>query len=131
MKKKDCKNRDKVLDFLINQNGNNNTSVFAKKDLGAVKLSEKQAVRALNSLETDGLLKIKKKSIHDDLSVPWYVELSSPGIHYFENKQENRKNNRRDWIKTYIPITISTIALIKSFLPEITLGMKLLLQLLK
>lgn len=49
----------------------------------------------------------------------------------FADKKKNRTSNRRDWIKTYIPITISFIALLKSFDTEIIWLWKQLMQLLK
>lgn len=61
----------------------------------------------------------------------WFIELKSAAIHYFENKKQKSAVVRREWVRTYIPITISSIALIKSFLPEITSLVKSIMQLLK
>lgn len=107
----------------------------SKNDIGTINLTEQEIIQTLYLLQEDGYVSIKEKSVHDDLGRYWNVALKSSCIHYFENKKENKISRKRDWIKTYIPIIISLIALIKSYSPEIISIMerlsKLINQLLK
>lgn len=115
--------KEKVITFLINEleNSKNNEVSISKNDVAKINLTEQQIVKILYLLQSDGLIDIKVKSVHDDFSRFWTVELNSSCVFYFESKKTSKTNNRREWVRTYIPLIISSIALIKSFMPEITL----------
>lgn len=104
---------------------------LSRNDIVSINLSEQEIIKTIYLLQEEGYISLKEKSVHDDLSRYWNVELKSSCIHYFENKRENRIMKKRDWIKTYVPIIISILALVKSFLPEITLVMEEILKLIK
>ena len=88
--------------------------------------------KKLNEFENLGFVTIKWYSPnHNDLNYAVDVTVLKDGINYFADKKKNRTSNRRDWTKTYIPITISFIALLKSFDTEIIWLWKQLMQLLK
>ncbi len=131
------KNEEILIKFFINkfENSKTNKVSISKNNLEQIPLTEQEIIKTINLLQEDDLLKIENKSVHDDFSRYWTVALKSPCIHYFSNKKDKSVANRREWIRIYIPIMISFIALIKSFLPEIILVMeqlsKLLMQLLK
>jgi hypothetical protein len=94
--------------------------------------TDKQIIKKLSEFENLGFVTIKWYSQnHDDLNYAVDVTVLKDGINYFADKKKNRTSNRRDWIKTYIPITISFIALLKSFDTEIIWLWKQLMQLLK
>lgn len=94
--------------------------------------TDKQIIKKLNEFENLGFVTIKWYSPnHNDLNYAVDVTVLKDGINYFADKKKNRTSNRRDWIKTYIPITISFIALLKSFDNEIIWLWKQLMQLLK
>ena len=94
--------------------------------------TDKQIIKKLNEFENLGFVTIKWYSPnHNDLNYAVDVTVLKDGINYFADKKKNRTSNRRDWIKTYIPITISFIALLKSFDTEIIWLWKQLMQLLK
>lgn len=94
--------------------------------------NDKQIIKRLNEFENLGFVTIKWYSPnHNDLNYAVDVTVLKDGINYFADKKKNRTSNRRDWIKTYIPITISFIALLKSFDTEIIWLWKQLMQLLK
>ena len=94
--------------------------------------TDKQIIKKLNEFENLGFVTIKWYSPnHNDLNYAVDVTVLKDGINYFADKKKNRTSNRRDWIKTYIPITISFIALLKSFDTEIIWLWKQLIQLLK
>ena len=46
-------------------------------------------------------------------------ELTSTGFHYFENKKEKQIEKRNEWIKFWIPVTISILALFNLFYIEL------------
>ena len=53
-------------------------------------------------------------------------------LSYFNNKKSKIKSNRREWVRTYLPITISILALLKSYgIDFILLGKQLIKLLLK
>ena len=94
--------------------------------------TDKQIIKKLNEFENLGFVTIKWYSPnHNDLNYAVDVTVLKDGINYFADKKKNITSNRRDWIKTYIPITISFIALLKSFDTEIIWLWKQLMQLLK
>ena len=94
--------------------------------------TDKQIIKKLNEFENLGFVTIKWYSPnHNNLNYAVDVTVLKDGINYFADKKKNRTSNRRDWIKTYIPITISFIALLKSFDTEIIWLWKQLMQLLK
>ena len=94
--------------------------------------TDKQIIKKLNEFENLGFVTIKWYSPnHNNLNYAVDVTVLKDGINYFADKKKNRTSNRRDWIKTYIPITISFIALLKSFDTEIIWLWNQLMQLLK
>lgn len=125
--------KEKVIAFLINEfeSSKNNEVSVSKNDLEKINLTEQQTVKILYLLQSDGLLNIKVKSVHDDFSRYWTVELNSSCVFYFDGKKTSKITNRREWVRTYIPISISFIALIKSFMPEIILIMEQLWSIIK
>ena len=102
-----------------------------KNDFTSLSIKESDITRHLYILSEEGLFSIIKDSVQKDLSTPWIISFTSDGINYFADKKQNLISKRREWIKTYIPIAISSIALIKSFMPEITSIWKLIVQVLK
>ena len=124
---------EKLITFLLTkyENGKTNIVSVSKNDIGTINLTEQENIQNLYLLQEDGYIIIKEKSVHDDLSRYWNVALKSSAIHYFENKKEHKLSRKRDWIKTYIPIIISLMALIKSYSPEIISIMERLSKLIK
>lgn len=123
---------EELINFLNNkyQNSKTNEVTISKNDCITIGMSEEKVSRIIHILQADGMLIIKRKSVHNDFSMCWTIEVNSSCVHYFENKKNDSISNRREWIRTYIPITLSFIALIKSFLPEIILVMEQLSKLL-
>lgn len=110
--------KEKVITFLINEfeSSKNNEVSISKSDLEKINLTEQQIVKILYLLQSDNLINIKVKSVHDDFSRFWTVELNSSCVFYFESKKTSKIINRREWIRTYIPIALSIIAIIISIL---------------
>ncbi len=122
-----------LIKFLINKfkDSKTNEVSISKNDLERISLTEQEVIQTIYLLQEDDLLEIKEKSVHDDLSRYWTFILKSSCIHYFDNKRDKSIANKRERIRTYVPITISFIALIKSFLPEIILVVEQLSKLIK
>lgn len=94
--------------------------------------TDKQIIKKLNEFEDLGFVTIKWYSPnHNNLNYAVDVTVLKDGINYFADKKKNRTSSKRDWIKTYISVTISFIALLKSFDTEIIWLWKQLMQLLK
>ena len=73
--------------------------------------TDKQIIKKLNEFENLGFITIKWYSTnHNNLNYAVDVTVLKDSINYFADKKKNRTSNKRDWIKTYIPITISFIA---------------------
>ena len=130
---KQLTDEEKVLEYLLNKHRESGSTVvnFSKNELSTLKMNEKDVTRYLSILHATGKINITNKSIHGDLSRFWTMELLDGGINYFKDKKAKQASNRREWVRSYIPITISIISLIKSFMPEITSLMKSIMQLLK
>lgn len=96
------------------------------------KMSDDKLIPILNELESNGLINIKWFSPHHDNST-YAIDITilPDGRNYFKNKKEKKKTNKREAIKTYIPIIISLVTLLKSFSPEITLLLKPIMKLMK
>lgn len=113
-------NHDKrrTVNHFFNKYENSKTNVvsISQNDLENIEMTEQEIIRTIYVLQEDELINIKEKSVHDDFSRYWTVALKSQCIHYWENKRIRNTSNKRDWIRTYIPITLSIIAIIISIL---------------
>lgn len=74
---------------------NTNEITISKNDCKSIELEENEMSRILFTLQEDGFITIKRKSNHNDFSIYWSIALKSSCIHYFENKSQIIKNNRR------------------------------------
>ena len=109
-------NKEKVIQLLINEynNSNSNPIQIDKNDIGVLQIPEKEIIKILNTLHEYGLIIAKPRSPHKDFSLYWEVTVKSECLEYFNNKKQVKIANKRDWIKTYIPIIISSLSLIIS-----------------
>ena len=128
------KEQERILKHIISlpKNGRNTVSIGNQMTTYPENIDDKKLIQVLTYLEQIDFIKIKWIGVHhDNLNYAIDVTLLLDGNNYFDNKKEQSKSNRREWIKTYIPIIISLIALLKSFSTEITSILKLIMQLLK
>lgn len=109
-------NKEKVIQLLTNEynNGNSNPIQIDKNDIGVLQIPEKEIIKILNTLHEDGLIIAKPRSPHKDFSSYWEITVKSECLEYFNNKKQVKIANKRDLIKTYIPIIISSLSLIIS-----------------
>lgn len=109
---------EQLINFFLDkyQESNTNEITISKKDCVTLNMSDEETSRIIHTLQEDGLLIIKRKSIHNNFSMYWTIGLKSPCIHYFDNKKISKTNKRNKWIQFLIPVSISIIALIVSIL---------------
>lgn len=110
--------KEQIIQLLINEynNTNKNPIKMSIADFTQNNISEKEAVKILNTLNADGLICAKPKSPNKDFSLFWEVTLNSKCLDYFNNKHQQKVSNRRNWVQTYISIIISIAALIVSII---------------
>lgn len=131
--------KERVIKFLLTKEreyNNNKLSVdvgrnsFANSEISDI--GENEFINQISILETEGLIKVNFRTAHRDLKYFITIDLLEPILNYFESKKSKSKLSRREWIRTYLPITISALALLKSYgIDFIVLGKQLLKLLLK
>ena len=112
---------EKLIKFFLEENQNSNTNEVSidKSDLSKLNLTEKEASRCIHFLQEDGILNICQKSKHNDFDIFWKVRLTSKCKYYFENKKEDKIQNRRgknEEFRQWITLLIAIISLILSVL---------------
>ena len=109
-------NKEKVIQLLINEfnNSNSNPIQIDRNDIGILQIPEKEIIKILNTLHEDGMIIAKPRSPHKDFSLYWEITIKTECLEYFNNKKRAQTTNRRDWIRTYIPIIISSVSLLIS-----------------
>ena len=129
--------KEKVIRYLLSEKreyNNNKLSVDIGRDSFAnskiFNIGEDEFIKQISELETDGLIEVKFNAGHRDLKYGVSVVLHSGIINYFDDKKERNKNKRDEWIKFWIPVSISIIALLKSFSSEIIALWEVILKLL-
>lgn len=118
------KNAEKVLKCIIKKSGGNFDQLIdiSHNDFKSEKFSNSLIDSICSQLKNEGYIGYLHSSCDEDDYISLMLE--HEGYSYFDNK---RTQNFRTWT----PIIISLIALIKSFLPELTCLMKSIVQLLK
>lgn len=124
-------NDEKLIKFLNDKfkSTNSNPVRINRHELPIIKLTEGETIQAIHSLAANNAIIIERISNDNDLSITCEVRLLQGCLGYFKTKRRSKITNRREWVRSYIPITLSTIALIKSFWNEIILLGKMLLEL--
>ena len=109
-------NKEKVIQLLINEynNSNSNPIKIDRTDIGILQIPEQEICKTLLTLSEDGVIIAKPRSPHKDFSLYWEITIKSECLEYFNNKKQAKIANKRDWIKTYIPIIISSLSLVIS-----------------
>lgn len=126
--------QEEILNHLIRLKRNPQNVVYIgnQMDTYPPNIEDKELIQILKDLDANGLIHFKMVGTHkNDLYCAARVEILPTADTYFKEKKIEQKQDREDKIETYTSTTISIIALIKSFLPEIIAKMKLLMQLLK
>lgn len=110
--------KEQIIHFLTTEyeNQKSNPIIIDRSSIHGLQLAEDEIVKILITLDTEGLIIAKPRSPHKDFSLYWEITLNKECLKYFEYKKKDIIVNRRDWVKTYIPITISFFALIISII---------------
>lgn len=118
------KNAEKVLKCIIKKfDGNfDNLIDISHNDFKSEKFSNSLIDSICDQLKNEGYISYLHSSCDEDDYISLMLE--HEGYSYFDNKKTTN-------FRTWTPIIISLIALIKSFLPELTYLMKSIVQLLK
>lgn len=108
---------EKIIQLLITEynreNNNSNEISIYRADIEEIGISEAEASRTIQLLETSNLLKIKRKSVHNDFSMFWTVVINNFCLHYFDNKKETNTEKRRksfEEFRAWITLLISLLA---------------------
>lgn len=111
-------NEEILIRFLLNklEDSTDNTVAINQSDIPEIGLSEKQIIKSVYFLQTDGLIKIKMMSSDNDLSISCYVSLTSDCCHYFENKENDTHESTKQWIWWSITTAIAIGSLVIQFL---------------
>lgn len=79
-------------------------------------IEETDLINQLSILETEGYIKVSFRAPQRDLSHWFYVDLLSPILNYYDNKQIQKATKRNNWIQFWIPVCLSAIALAVSII---------------
>lgn len=126
--------QEKILKHILslNRSPQNSVSIGLQMDTYPADIEEQELIKILNTLEQNNFIKIKWYGVsRSDLNYAIDIFILPECENYFENKKSLQISNRREWVRSYLPVTISFIALIKSFSPEIKSIWTLLMQLWK
>lgn len=124
--------QEKLLRYVLQQprNSQNEISLGNQMPNYPKEADDKEIIQALNMFEKYNLMKVKWYGTNrDNLDMAVTIDILPDGENYFKNKKNNKTSSRREWVRTYIPIILSTIALLKSFQSEIISVVKLIVQL--
>ena len=81
--------KEKVIQFLIseyNKDNNKTTEItISRTDVENLGLSEAEASKTIHLLASSNYLTIKRKSVHNDFSMFWTVDVNESCINYFNN----------------------------------------------
>lgn len=107
------KQQERVLKFLLSLPRDIDNSVSVSNSMCKIpsKMSEKEFITTLNSLEQCNFVKLKWASIHHE-NLNTYVTVTFLNENYFKDKAANKRKNFKDNIKWFIPLGISILSLI-------------------
>lgn len=113
--------KDKIIKFLISEYDKDNNSTneinISKTDVENIGISEAEASKTIQLLETSGYLRIQRKSVHNDFSMFWTVIINDSCIEYFDNQKDNKIEKRRksfEEFRAWITLLISILAFVLS-----------------
>lgn len=118
--------RDNIMrEILILQDANKLIDISKAPDFFANLQGSENAQDALTYLEAKGFISCSRNPVSHKLL---QIRVTEIGITYFEDAEEILHEKRVESIRYWITTAIAIIALIKSFLPEISTILAQLLQ---
>ena len=114
MKKNNKETVIKILNDKYNRKTPNSTnSVFVSMtDFKQTGIDEKEIMRILFDIESDGLIQIRKKSVQMNLQTVWVISVNSSCLHYFDIKKNEKGQKIRSSILKAIEIIVAIASLI-------------------
>ncbi|MCI8557425.1 MAG: hypothetical protein HFI19_06610 [Lachnospiraceae bacterium] len=117
--KKQLTGEEQLIECFIEKFENKNSLdiSISCKDADKLNMPEKEVMQYIAIMEDRKWLRVTKKSVHNDLSIPCNIHLDSTCIDYFKNKQVHNKQTRKEFwneFRAWITLIIALIALIHS-----------------
>lgn len=128
------KEQERILKHIVGlkRNSQNTIAIGNQMDTYPLNIEDKELIQILKDLDANGLIHFKMNGTHKrDLYVAADVEILPAADTYFKEMKIEKKKDRRDWIRTYIPNILSIIAIIISVLSLIVSIYSYKLQLLQ
>lgn len=116
---KNLSDKEKIIQFFIDKY-NTKQYAFSNQfsinyaELENLKISTQDATIILLELQNDNMLSIEHQD--PDFNVANLVVLNSKLLHYFDEIKNNNKSDRREFVRTYFPIIISSCSAIISLI---------------
>lgn len=108
--------KEKLIQFLIakfNREDNNTNEInISRTDIESIGISESDASKTIQLLETSNYIIIKRKSVHNDFSMFWTVVVNDLCTEYFDTKNQDKIENRRKTFEEFRAWTTLLISLL-------------------
>lgn len=116
---KNLSNKEKIIRFFIDKYDAKDYAISNQfsinyAEIEKLNVSIQDATAILLELQNDDMLFIKHQD--PDFNVANLVILNSKLLHYFDEIKDNNKSNRREFVRTYFPIIISSCSAIISLI---------------
>lgn len=116
---KNLSDKEKIIQFFIEKYDAkdyafSNQFSINYAEIENLNISIQDASAILLELQNDNMLSIEHKD--PDFNVANLVVLNSKLLHYFDEIKNDNKSNRREFVRTYFPIIISSFSAIISLI---------------
>ena len=117
--KQENKNKEIIIKLLLDKyfSGNSNEISFSKKDCKNLNIPESDVTRIIYRLQEEGLLHIKFKSVHNNFSGFWTLQIMPLCVDYFKIKKDDITGKRRKSLsefRAWITLIIAILAFLLS-----------------
>lgn len=115
------KNKEIIINLLLDKyfSSDSNEVYFSKEDCKILNISEPDVSRIIHSLQEEKLLHIKQKSVHNDFSRYWTLEIFPLCVNYFQIKKNNTIEKHRksaSELRAWATLIIAVLAFLLSIL---------------
>lgn len=120
MSKKDQKEQDKIIKFLLDcKRDSNNEINISKNDLAEKKIEEEKFLQCINQISDspNKLIDVHYRGAQKDLSIYVTIKLKQDIFSYFKNKKiQERKDRRENYgeFRAWITLAIAALGLLLS-----------------
>lgn len=115
------KNKEIIINLLLDKyfSGDSNEIHFSKEDCKKINISETDVSRIIHILQEEKLLHIKQKSVHNDFSRYWVLQIFPLCVNYFQIKKNNTTEKHRksaSEFRAWVTLIIAVLAFLLSIL---------------